>query len=541
MAKNEAALSRQQVFSQLIKSPHGNLNEYLQVGLQAAKEDPDFYAHLVAWNAQKGEIRDAKSALALIALTNPTTPEYVDNAFAVLASLSVRDLIKALRWVEGKPVIQKATGKFQGKAVKVTSEIPSQFPKAKLNKRALKRFIGQYLSNLEANRAEWDRVALQNKQALKYLYRKYRVIPSKRANGVLFGPSAKRPDNPGIPQGSIFEKLPLLKTMDATQAAGTIMAGKVPFLTAGAALHGKIKDPVVIQALIDRMSPAELLNNTKMLEKWGLKENAALRATYEKALEKAKTSKKATASLKADKAASVVTDEKLKAKLTAVSEAKIDQKQIKGNWLVLADKSGSMETSIAVAREVAAILARYAEKVYLVFFDTQPTRYEVTGKTLNEIKTMTAGIRAVGGTSLGVGLNYARVNSLEVDGIAVVTDGGENSAPWFYQELPKLNAALGKDLPVYYYRVRPLNESMNRLIERETFPELMTAASLDFQTFTIDSQNVDYYSLPNLVQSMRVNKYSMMDEIMDTPLRTTEDVFKNLRKYANEEELVNAE
>lgn len=537
----ETALTRQQVYSQLIKSPHGDLNSYLKVGLQAVKEDPDFFAHLVAWNSRKGEVRDAKSALALIALTNPTAPEYVDNALAVLATLGVRDLVKALRWVEGKPLETSATSGVGKNKKRTTVLTPSQFPKKGIN-RMLKRFVAQYLSNLELNRAQWDATALQNKQKLRYLYRKYRVTPGERANGVLFGPSAKRPDNPTRPQGSVFEKLPLLKDLDPAFVAGALMALKVPFLTGRGAVAAKAKDPMVLQALITSMSPAELINHTKMLEAWGMKDNPALRAAYDAALNKATTSKKAVATLKAGKAAEVVTDEKLKAKLNTLQEMKLDQKQIKGNWLVLGDRSPSMEgQSVEVAKEVAGLLARQAESCVLIFFDRGVQRIDVSGMTLEQVKEKTKLIRANGnGTSIGAGINYALVNKLDVDGIAIVSDGEENSPPWSHDEIVKLNAALGKDLPVYYYRVR--RKAVERYyanVGMETFPVHWNQRGLDFQTFDIDADKIDYYSLPNLVASMRVNKYAFTDEIMDTPLRTTDEVFKNTRK-AREQEEVNA-
>jgi hypothetical protein len=537
-SKAENSLTRQQVYSQLIKSPHGNLNEYLPIGLKAVKEDPDFFAHLVAWNSRKGEVRDAKSALALIALTNPTEPEYQDNALAVLATLGVRDLIKALRWVEGKDLVTYVTEGTGKKKVRKKVLTKSAFPKAGIN-RTLRRFVAQYLSNLEANRAHWDAVALQNKQSLKYLYRKYRVEPSDRANGVLFGPSTKRPDNPTRPQGSVFEKLPLLKNLEPAFVAGALTALKVPFLTGRGAVESKAKDPMVLQALMASMSPAELLNSTKMLERWGMKDNPALKAAYEKGLNKAADSKKPMATLKAGKAASMVTDEKLKAKLNTLQEAKLDQKQIKGNWLVLGDRSPSMEgQSVEVAKAVAGILARLAETCTLIFFDQGVQRIDVTGLTMEQVVEKTKAIKANGsGTSIGAGIDYALVNNLDVDGIAIVSDGEENSAPWSHQVLPKLNAALGKDIPVYYYRVRrDRNRRFYGNVGLETFPEHMKQAKLDFQTFEIDADNIDYYSLPNLVASMRVNKYAFTDEIMDTPLRTTDEVFKNLRKQRQFEE-----
>jgi hypothetical protein len=37
--------------------------------------------------------------------------------------------------------------------------------------------------------------------------------------------------------------------------------------------------------------------------------------------------------------------------------------------------------------------------------------------------------------------------------------------------------------------------------------------------------HVDYYSLPNLVKTMRTSRYSLVDEILETKLLTFKDVF----------------
>jgi hypothetical protein len=43
--------------------------------------------------------------------------------------------------------------------------------------------------------------------------------------------------------------------------------------------------------------------------------------------------------------------------------------------------------------------------------------------------------------------------------------------------------------------------------------------------FPITSE-ADYYSIPNMVQTMRTNRYSLIDEIMEVPLLKINDVLK---------------
>ena len=92
-------------------------------------------------------------------------------------------------------------------------------------------------------------------------------------------------------------------------------------------------------------------------------------ARFDKAMEKAATSKQNT--LKTTQAVEAVEDEALKEKLRG-----LQKKQIaaaggpEGDWLVLADRSPSMEKSIEYGKHVAAALTQFVKgKVYLVFFD----------------------------------------------------------------------------------------------------------------------------------------------------------------------------
>ena len=48
-------------------------------------------------------------------------------------------------------------------------------------------------------------------------------------------------------------------------------------------------------------------------------------------------------------------------------------------------------------------------------------------------------------------------------------------------------------------------------------------AGIEVQKFSLGA-STDYYSLPNLVETMRTTRYSLVDEIMEMPLLTLERV-----------------
>jgi hypothetical protein len=317
------------------------------------------------------------------------------------------------------------------------------------------------------------------------------------------------------PKGSVFAKLPQLKDMKAQEAAGTILNHKIPFLIAVGALGG-IKDKTdIILALIEGMSKAELINNSGALKRWGVMDNPALKAAYDKGLTSAKKEKVST--LKAGQAAKAVGDKKLAKKLEKVQEEQIDKKGgIEGDWLVLADRSGSMKRSIEVSQHVSAILARQVKgEVHLVFFNDRPQYFDVSGKTFEEIKEDTKRMYATGGTSIGCGLDMIREKKRLVNGIAICSDGGENHHPLFGTVYDKYSKEFGIDPTVYFYKV-------------PGDPDRLSRQGLEMQTFELGYEP-DYYALPQLVLTMRTGKYMLVEEILETKLLKFGDVFKNGR------------
>lgn len=483
MEDPKSNLSRNRLVTELARSAHGKLEEYW-VGLPSADRDPEFFSRLIAWNHAKGEVRDSKAALPVIGLRSKAIladSELAENCAAHLALLSPRDLDRALDFAKASGVAPSAW------------------------KHWLRPTVEGYLRTREAVAEWWDRTVITHRRAVKSLYARWHVKPGPRAQAVLF---ERR-----YPRGSIFSTVARLPKMTTTEAAQAVVKRKLPFLIVVGAMGEKAKETRFVSALIDSMSPAEVVNNTAMLEKLGVKTVPELRAAFEAALKRAAESKKGRlGSMKAAKAAESVKDEKLKNKLRGIQDKKTKAMTVKGRWLVLGDKSGSMSRSIEVAREVAASLASVAEEVHLVFFDVMPTYYPVTGKTIEEIRQVTKRISSYGGTSIGCGLASMLMRKIEVDGIAIVSDGGENNDPRFWDVYRQYSGMIGREVPVYFYKVSGDPDALS--------------GTRGMPTFDLRGVPVDHYSIPNLVQSMRVNPYSLVDEIMETPLLKLKDALK---------------
>ena len=478
----EAQLSKPAIISALAKSPHGKLAEYLPVGRQAASEDADFFAHLIAWNHRNGQVRDARAALPVIALAVSSPDEAIENALAHLADLDPRTLVRALDFA---------------KDIKAPSRI-------------LRRLVARYLADRE-RRGSWARTKLQHRAVLRTLYTRYHIKPSDQANDQIVR---------GKPEG-VFAILKTLPTLSPEAIAGTIAQAKIPFLIARGALGARAKDPDILAALIAAMSPSELVTNMKALERLDVKKVPALRAALEAKLSKTATSAKGVFKTTAA-AEALADDDVLSAKLQAVQEKQIaNMKGVEGDWLVIGDKSGSMAAAIETARQVSAVLATMVKgHVYLVFVDSTPRMVgDVQQATYEQIKKATGIIQAGGGTDLGTALRLMQDRQTPVDGIAVVSDGADHGRA-FGRSYKAYAEKLGIEPTVYLYQT---------VGEGNTLSHDCKAHGIDLQHFDLRGGTVDYYSLPNLVQTMRVGRYSLLDDIYATPLARLDDVLTHTK------------
>jgi hypothetical protein len=503
MATEVSKFNRQDLITHLTKSKHGDFNSYKTFGIPATQHDPEFLAHLITWNLVKGEIRDSKVALPVIALRNleRTDAVYAENAVANLMSLDPRNLYRAYSF-----------NKIMS-ADKLTI--------AGGHRRMLENALKTYLEIREGNRGWWDKTAIQHRASLKALYAVSHKKPSAYAQAVLFERK--------FPAGSVFHKIANMKSMPAQEAAGVILNNRLPAQIVMGALgrtkEDLIKDRVLIMALLEGMSGQQLVNSTKFLQSLGVMSDPVLSSEYAKALERAKGDKKmstlkAGVALKAIKEANPddAVTAALVEKLSQVQEARVSAKcSIDGDWVILGDMSGSMSRAVTMAVEIASLIARSVTgKVYLIFFNTAPRLFDVTGKTLEEIQKACAGIRAGGGTSCGCGLKYLEDRNIAIQGIAHVGDGGDNSNPFFHEAYKSYAKKFGYDPTTYFFKLTG---------DRDAFSIWTKSSGIDVETFDLSSMQVDHYSIPNLVASMKVMKYSLADEIFDTPLLTLNDVF----------------
>jgi len=366
--------------------------------------------------------------------------------------------------------------------------------------RSLQTEVERYLREREADADWFDGTVLQARKALKRLYAVLHVRPGERAQRILFD------EEP--PQDSrVYALKQLSKATSPAEQARAIVENAIPYRVASSVV--KQMTPTVLLALIDRMSPQELINNVASLKRRGALDSPELKAVIDRKLEAAQTSGRVSA-LKAGeavKAAGVTGD--VRDKLERVADTQLKAKgRIKRPTALLIDKSGSMSLAIELGKRIGAMLSAVCESDLFVYaFDNVAYPIERGGDDLASWERALAGITANGGTSCGAPLEYMRLKRQYVEQIILVTDEGENSGPLFAPTLAKYREAVKADPAVCIVRT-PQSVS--------TVTDACRKAGVTVDVFEFRG---DYYSLPNLVPLLsRPSRLELLMEIMEYPL-----------------------
>jgi len=309
MNKTEQDL-RVPLFNALLTSPHRDLDKLYPIHESIKKQDPLFYQQLASWYWDKGEIRDQKE-IFIVGLSTSDFEGHRDIGLALLRKLPPYQVRRVMDFIRNSIVPGKECG--------LGKNIP----------RSMKTEITRYLREREADNDKFDSVVVAARNHLKRMYAILRIEPSTRAQQILFD------DKP--PKDSKLYALKLIAQEKApAKQAKLIIEHKIPYRIASTVI--KAITPTVLVALINAMSPQELINNISSLQKRGAFDNPDVKKLIEAKLEKAKKSKRVSA-YKAKEAAKIANvSEDVKEKLSDVTEAQIKKTKIKMPTALLVDK-----------------------------------------------------------------------------------------------------------------------------------------------------------------------------------------------------------
>lgn len=468
---------RVDMLNSLLTTPHRELGKVAELHKTMVELDPIFYGHLAVWYQNNGDVRDHKEVFVGNLLASNLT-EHRDAGFVMLQEFppyQVSRIVDFLKQHRGK--------------------VP----------RSTRTAVRRYLEKREKNPAFFDRSALRARKAMKHLYATLHIKPNPRADAVLFK------DKP--PEDSLAFSLKMLAIASSpVEQAQLIVEYKIPYTIAVGAI--KQLTPTVLVALINSMSPQEVINNLKSLQSRGAMDNPQVKALINEKLELAAGDVR-VAALKARVAADVAElDGETVARLERVMDDQVQKRgQITKPTALLVDKSSSMESAIEVGKRIAALISGITQADLFVYtFDTLPYPVQASGNQLSDWERVFQHLKASGATSIGAPLEAMRLRKQWVEQIILVTDEGENTAPYFVETYEAYKRDLKVEPSILIVKVGYAYDHLERKLQQRQ-------AQVD--TFTFAG---DYYSLPNLIPLLtRPSRLELLMEILETPLPVRND------------------
>lgn len=405
---------RIELLNAYLTTPHGDFDLIAKVHANTLEADPRFYMSLVPWSLDKTSVRDHKDVGVLTLTTAPKeiAPEaYLqlrDVGLALLRDMNWRQLARMVKWL-------KDNGR----------NVPN----------SMKTEIRRKLRDLESDHANFDRVGIIHRSSLTYLYSTLRIAPSEHADRCLF---AGR-DGKTYPAGSTFEVVQTIAhSDDPYEKARLVVEYGIPFLTATSLLG---TDPISMIALVDAMSPAQLMNNLARIKKTGMLENQEVKDLVNAKIRRGKKDKRVQGT-KIKHVRDKVEDKEVLAALEDVRDEQIASYNISRSTALILDVSASMEGSIEFAQEAGAMIGLALGDIpfEVLTFNTATTQVHVNDPDRGESwRSALALTRAGGGTAIGSPVQWLMRHNIWLEQLVFITDQDERHAPTLYGQLQAYN------------------------------------------------------------------------------------------------------
>jgi len=463
---------RLDILNSLLTTPHRDLTALASLHKSMVERDARFYGHLAAWYLANGSVRD-HCELFIANLLISEHQVHRQAGFTLLQALPPYQVSRVVDFIK----------RTRGSAPRST-----------------RTAVVQYLRRREADPKQFDRAMLRGRKAMKHLYASLHIRPSERADAILFKGRA--------PEDSLAAVLKrLAKTEQPAEQARLILKYRLPYATVVGALQ--TMTPSVLVALIQCMSPQELINNLASLQRRGVMNHPELKDLVKEKLQAAQSHGRVSAYKAKVAAKAVAGDGELVESLDAVTEAQIISKgRISRPTALLVDKSASMDEAIEVGKQLAAMVSAIAtEKLSVLVFDSMAFPITSQGTSLKDWEHAFALVKSGNSTSIGCGVEVLRVMKTYVEQIVVITDEGENTQPGFASAYNEYVKAMNVKPDVIVVKVGNACDYMERCMNRE---------GINYSVFDFKG---DYYALPNLIPMLSApNRIELLMEIIQTPL-----------------------
>jgi hypothetical protein len=458
-----------------LTTPHRRLDLVWPVHEGLAGKDPRFYVHLAAWYFDRGEVRDHKEAF-IVALALSPFPGHRDVGLALLRQLPPYQVARIVDFIHGR--------------VGLGRTVP----------RSLKTEVTRYLREREASPEWFDSTVLAARKALKRLYALLHVPPGERAQQVLF---ERRPPA----DGRLAAVYALSRAATPAEQVQAIREHRLPYRVAASLLRDL--GPEVVRALVETMTPQELINSLAALKRRGALEDPAVAELVEHKLAAARADNRVSA-YKAEVAARAAgASGELAERLRDVTASRLKARgTVRRSTALLLDRSGSMTVALEVGKRLGEMISSVCTaELFCYVFDTAAQQVRPEGRTLADWETALAGVVPGGGTSIGVAVDALRLAGQRVEQLVLVTDEGENTAPLFRDAYEAYARELNVRPAVVIIRVGNAVD----LIEKACKERGLAVSVYRFEG--------DYYALPNVLPLLaQPSQTELLMEILDYPL-----------------------
>ena len=562
---------QEEIFRTVLRTPHRKVDETLQLHMEQLNRDPYLYGKLAAYAVDRGNcsVRDIQDVFISVLFASPY-PEHREAAWAMYQDLPPFRAARVIKYITGynevvrlrtgdKPIedgqfgisVKKATysdsfpdkdlrGKvIPTKKIKIGKKLRSRIKKTvaseieiqtlNVSHKCLGKSLNRYAISAVKNYLRWrekngneslmEGALLRARNSVKYLYAKTHLLPGgdekNWVNRFLF--------HGEIPKGTRLETMKkIADSTDPTEQAKLIIDGKLPFPVV-CSLVDNIT-PTLLVALVETMSPQELLQNINMLKKNGAFDNADLRELIENKIKKvAKAGKGKVDALKAETVLSSVSglSEETRKLVTEVTDQQLKQHgNIRASTALLVDKSGSLHVAIDLGKQIAAIVAQSVldtSKFCCYVFDTTARKIECDdpSKKSSWDKSF-AMVKAIGGTAPAACLDAMIRSNAIAEQIIIVTDEEENNLGQFATKLKEYSKQFSITPKVIIVRCGSASTGMTLSLKKEGF---------DVDVF--DCSKTDKVALPNLITLLSGKSvFDTIQEILEIPLPTRDGYLK---------------
>ncbi len=511
---------RADLLNTLLITPHRDLSELYPIHEQMIKQDPLFYMHMAAWYADHGKVRD-HNEMFVVMLSLSDFEGHRDVGLALLRQLPPYEVARIIDFIKGSvvkhrvPKLDPAGGKKQkyemaAKNVGLFRNVP----------RSMRTEVMRYLREREKDPSRFDRTVMVARRSLKRLYAGLHITPSLRAQAVLFA------DNP--PSDSLaFIVKQIAQAHTPAEQARAIVEHRIPYRVASSLI--KEMSPMVLAALIEVMTPQEVINNIASMKKHGAFNNPDIKGLVDAKIDAAKSDKRVSAYKAKVAVEAAGAKGELAEALEAVTESQVKARgKITRSTALLIDKSGSMNVAIEVGRQLGALISTICEadlfvyafdsaaytiepgklvKVLKQFLKLDQSSQEPKPPSLADWEHAMAGISAGGNTSCGVAISRMLQKRQRVEQIVMVTDEGENIGPRFMDAYQQYADEMKVRPAVIIVKVGQASNMIELACARLGVPP---------QVFEFRG---DYYALPNVIPLLTYPSMAdMVMEVLDYPL-----------------------